>query len=534
MKYDWNGENIIGNVAYVEEERQLFQSLLNGTSEKRGSTPLDSAKVGSVFQGTIIEITDDFVIVDAGLKSEGLVPIAEFKNRSELKKGDSVEVFLDQIEGENNQIVLSHEKACYLREWNHLIENYGEGSTITGRVIRKVKGGLTVDVGIEAFLPGSQIDEKRIKNLDEYIGQEYQFIVLKINRERKNVILSRRGFIEAQKFSERSISLNKFKEGDLCKGTVKNITEFGAFVSIGDVDGLLHITDMAKKVKHPSEIMQKGDELEVIILHVDREKGRLSLGMKRKESTQWEEIEKEYPLNSLVNGTILRLDNGGLWVEVRAGVEGFTPLSQLPSIQPERKLEELFKKDNRVEAFVIGADGEKEILLLRIKKLLLPLGNEIAFLEGDSTVEKLVDLSEPLQGLNKDQQEDRAPLDEKEKRVPSQKKGGKQKKKSEAVPGSLVEGTIKKISPFGVFVKMENGEEGFVHITELSHQKFTDIEEVAFKGQKVVAQVIKFEPDQERLLLSIKQVDSEKEPIPFPSSENPPVKSRSPKKREPF
>ncbi len=239
---------------------------------------------GQILKGRIVEITKDFVVVDVGLKSEGLVPINEFSDPSELVLGNEVEVFFDQAEGEDGQIVLSREKARRQSQWEYIVNHCKEGSIVKGKVIRKVKGGLMVDIGMEAFLPGSQIDNKRIKNLDEYLGKTYDFKILKINIERKNIVVSRRELLEEERISKKAELLENIQEGDVRKGVVKNITDFGVFLDLDGIDGLLHITDMTwKRIKHPSEMVHLGQELEVMILHVDKDKGRVALGLKQKE-----------------------------------------------------------------------------------------------------------------------------------------------------------------------------------------------------------------------------------------------------------
>ena len=253
------------------------------------------------------------------------MPIEEFSDPSQVVLDGEVEVLLDQAEDDNGQIVLSREKAERLRQWEYILEHCEEGSIVKGRVLRKVKGGLMVDIGMEAFLPGSQIDNKRIKNLDDYIDKTYEFKILKINIERKNVVVSRRELLEAERISKKAEVLENIQEGDIREGVVKNITDFGVFLDLDGIDGLLHITDMTwKRIKHPSEMVQLGQKLEVMILSVDKDKGRVALGLKQKEANPWDQIEQKYPPGTRVKGKIVNLLPYGAFIEIEPGIEGLS------------------------------------------------------------------------------------------------------------------------------------------------------------------------------------------------------------------
>ena len=280
---DWNASNVLDDVDFQEHEARQFRDLLYGTEKSGGESLLSQLNAGQVLTGRIVEISKDYVVIDVGLKSEGLVPISEFTEPEELVLGNDIEVYLDQTEGEDGQIVLSREKARKFRQWEHIVKNCHEGSIVKGKVIRKVKGGLMVDIGMEAFLPGSQIDNKRIKNLDDFIGRTYDFKILKINIDRKNIVVSRRELLEEERVSRKAELLEHIQEGATLRGIVKNITDFGVFLDLDGIDGLLHITDMTwKRIKHPSEVVRLGQDIEVIVLHVDREKGRVALRVEAK------------------------------------------------------------------------------------------------------------------------------------------------------------------------------------------------------------------------------------------------------------
>jgi small subunit ribosomal protein S1 len=279
-QYSWEGSKLVDDVPYEQKDADAFRRMLDLPEASPEGEKL-SVIPGKVLKGRIVEITKDHIVVDVGLKSEGMVPIGEFSDSSQLVLDNEVEVFLDQTEDSNGQIVLSREKAERLRQWEHILKNCKEGSMVRGKVIRKVKGGLMVDIGVEAFLPGSQIDNKRIKNLDEYLDKTYDFKILKINTERKNIVVSRRELLEAERITKKAELLENIKIGDVRIGVVKNITDFGVFLDLDGIDGLLHITDMTwKRIKHPSEMVQMGQKLEVMILSIDKEKGRVALELK--------------------------------------------------------------------------------------------------------------------------------------------------------------------------------------------------------------------------------------------------------------
>jgi small subunit ribosomal protein S1 len=547
LKHDWNSSNIIDDVDFHEEDAATFKKLLSGQTKPDSDSPLASLSSGFVLKGRIVEITKDFVVIDVGLKSEGLVPIGEFTDPSELILGNTVEAFLDQTEGEDGQIVLSRDKARRLRQWENIVHNCTEGSIVTGKVMRKVKGGLMVDIGVEAFLPGSQIDNKRIKNLDEYLDKIYDFKILKINTDRKNIVVSRRELLEEERMSKKVEMLENFTEGETRRGTVKNITDFGVFLDIDGVDGLLHITDMTwKRIKHPSEMVQIGDELEVIILHVDREKGRVALGMKQKESNPWEEIEKKYPPGTHVKGKIVSLVPYGAFLEIEPGIEGLIHVSEMSWTKTINEPSEMVKKGDEVEAIVLSVQKDEGKISLGMKQLennpwdavekKYPIGSSVsaeirnltnygAFVELEPGIDGLIHISDlswikkvshPSEVFKKGDKVDAVILsiDKENKKITL---GVKQLSENpwenieKLMPvGALVKGVVSKITAFGAFVELDSGLEGLIHVTELSDQPFGKVEEVISKGQEVIAKVIKVDPEHKKLSLSIKEYLIEK------------------------
>jgi small subunit ribosomal protein S1 len=541
-KHDWSDSKVIDDVDFQEEDANQFKKLLDVKEKGAGEGSVSSMSTGQILKGRVVEITKDFVVVDVGLKSEGLVPINEFSEPSEIFLGNEVEVFLDQAEGEDGQIVLSREKACRLRQWEYIVNHCKEGSIVKGKVIRKVKGGLMVDIGMEAFLPGSQIDNKRIKNLDEYLDHSYEFKILKINTERKNIVVSRRELLEEERISRKAEMLENINEGEVRKGIVKNITDFGVFLDLDGIDGLLHITDMTwKRIKHPSEMVHLGQELEVMILHVDKDKGRVALGMKQKESNPWEEIEQRYPAGTRVRGKIVNLVPYGAFIELEPGIEGLIHVSEMSWVKNVTDPNEMVNKGDEVEAIVLSVQKEEGKISLGIKQTeknpwedveaKYPIGSSVqaeirnltnygAFVELEPGIDGLIHISDlswikkvshPSEVLKKGDKVEAVILsvDKESKKITL---GVKQltlnpwESIEKTMPvGTLVKGTVSKITAFGAFIELDNGIEALVHVTELSDQPFGKVEDVINKGEQVTAKVIKLDPEHKKIALSIKE-----------------------------
>ena len=540
-QHTWNESNIVDDVAFQEQDAEIFKSLLDKNTKK----PLAEAPApvsGSILTGRIVEITKDHVVIDVGLKSEGLVPIQEFSDPSCIVLDCEVEVLLDQPEDDNGQIVLSREKAERLRQWEYILEHCEEGSIVKGRVLRKVKGGLMVDIGMEAFLPGSQIDNKRIKNLDEYIDKTYEFKILKINIDRKNVVVSRRELLEAERISKKAEVLENIKVSDVRDGIVKNITDFGVFLDLDGIDGLLHITDMTwKRIKHPSEMVHLGQKLEVMILSVDKDKGRVALGLKQKENNPWDQIEQRYPPGTRVHGKIVNLLPYGAFIEIEPGIEGLIHVSEMSWVKNVTDPSEIVKKGDDVEAIVLSVQKEEGKISLGLKQAehnpwddiekkypvnsnvkaeIKSLTNYGAFVELEPGVEGLIHISDlswikkvshPSEVLRKGDIVDAVILsvDKESKKITL---GVKQLSRNpwesieKTMPvGSLVKGIVSKITAFGAFVELDSGIEGLIHVTELSDQAFGKVEDVVAKGNEVTAKVIKLDPEHKKIALSIKE-----------------------------
>jgi len=541
QKHTWDESIIVDNVDFQDTDAEQFQKLLN-KSEKTTNEQNALIAPGSILKGRIVEITKDHVVIDVGLKSEGLVPIQEFSDLSEIALDAEVEVLLDQPEDDHGQIVLSREKAERMRQWEHIIENCEEGSIVKGLVLRKVKGGLMVDIGMEAFLPGSQIDNKRIKNLDDYLNKTYDFKILKINIDRKNVVVSRRELLEAERVSKKAELLESIKPNDVREGVVKNITDFGVFLDLDGIDGLLHITDMTwKRIKHPSEMVHLGQKLEVMILGIDKDKGRVALGLKQKESNPWDQIEQKYPPGTRVKGKIVNLLPYGAFIEIEPGIEGLIHVSEMSWVKNITDPSEVVSKGDEVEAIVLSVQKEEGKISLGIKQAehnpwdevekKYPVGSNVkaeirsltnygAFVELEPGVEGLIHISDlswikkvshPSEILRKGDVVDAVILsvDRESKKITL---GVKQLSKNpwesieKTIPvGTVVKGKISKITAFGAFVELDNGIEGLIHVTELSDQTFGKVEDIVSKGDEITAKVIKLDPEHKKIALSIKE-----------------------------
>ncbi|MBA3957168.1 MAG: 30S ribosomal protein S1 [Parachlamydiaceae bacterium] len=541
-QYTWDDSKIVDDVIFQAKDAELFKNLLQKKETSVVEEHASSAIPGSILKGRIVEITKDHVVVDVGLKSEGLVPIAEFSDPADIVLDSIVEVLLDQPEDDHGQIVLSREKAERMRQWEHIMENCEEGSIVKGRVLRKVKGGLMVDIGMEAFLPGSQIDNKRIKNLDEYLDKTYEFKILKINAERKNVVVSRRELLEAERMSKKAELLENMQTNDVREGIVKNITDFGVFLDLDGIDGLLHITDMTwKRIKHPSEMVHLGQKLEVMILSVDRDKGRVALGLKQKEANPWDKIEEKYPPGTRVHGRIVNLLPYGAFIELEPGIEGLIHVSEMSWVKNITDPSEVVKKGDVVDAVVLSVQKDEGKISLGIKQAehnpwdevekKYPVGTSVrveirsltnygAFVELEPGVEGLIHISDlswikkvshPSEILRKGDMVEAIILsvDKESKKITlGVKQLGQNPWESieKTIPvGTVVTGKVTKITAFGAFVELANGIEGLIHVTELSDKSFGKVEDVVAKGDDVTAKVIKLDPEHKKIALSIKE-----------------------------
>ena len=414
---------------------------------------------GSIVTGTIQEIRPQVVLVDIGYKSEGAISISEFEDE-EIEVGDQIEVLLERLENDEGIVVLSKEKAAHKQNWDKIVGVYRDGGLVKGKVKSVVKGGLMVNVGVEAFLPGSQVDIIPPRDLNEYVGKVYEFKIVKVNDDRKNIVLSRREVIEAERADQRQRFLETVKEGDKVEGLVKNITDFGAFVDLRGMDGLLHITDMSwGRVNHPSEMLHIGQSLEVVILEVDREKDRVSLGLKQMTDNPWADIERKYPINSHVKGRVTKLLPYGAFVELEKGVEGLVHVSELSWVKRITRPSDVLKLDQEIEAVVLSISVKEQKISLGVRQL-----------------------------------EDN-PWADIESRFPI---------------GTVIKGQVRNLTPYGAFVGLEEGIDGMIHVSDMSWtRKINHPSEVLKKGDEVEAIVLEIKKEDQRVSLGIKQLESD-------------------------
>lgn len=496
---------------------------------------------GMVVKGRVIDVRPNEVVVDIGYKSEGIVPIHEFDDPAAVKLGDEVEVLIEQLEDDDGMVVLSKDRALQKKNWDQIVNICNEGGVVEGRVKAKVKGGLIVNIGVDAFLPGSQIDLTPPRNLDEYIGKTFKFKVLKINTERKNIVLSRRELIEAEREEKRRAKLATLQPGQLCTGVVKNITDFGAFLDLDGVDGLLHITDMSwSRITHPSELMRVGDTLEVMILEVDREKGRVSLGLKQKNRNPWDEVVARYPVGSRVKGKVVSVTQYGAFVEIEEGVQGLVHVSEISWTKRIARASDVLKVGDEVEAQVMEIKRDEQRISLSIRQLQespwvtasrrYPVGSRVtgkvrnltnfgAFVELEEGIDGMIHVSDmswtrkitnPGEVLKKGQTVEAVVLevDAANQRIAL---GLKQLEEDpwktihqRFKVGDLVRGKVTKLASFGAFIDLGDGLEGLVHISQISEKRVEKVKDVLKVGDEVSARVIKIDPQERRIGLSIK------------------------------
>ncbi|HVS65275.1 MAG TPA: 30S ribosomal protein S1 [Thermoanaerobaculia bacterium] len=439
----------IGDVSELSDEQlvALYDDSMRHLSE------------GELVQGTVIDITSNDVVVDVGYKSEGLIPLREFSDREgnvQVKIGDEVEVLLEQTEGAEGYVMLSKIKAERMRVWAEVERSYKEGKIITGRVVDRIKGGLTVDVGLRAFLPGSLVDIRPVKNLESLKGEELEFKVISLDRRRNNIVLSRKAVLEKEYEKKKKETLTKLVEGALLPGVVKNITDYGAFVDLGGIDGLLHITDISwGRVNHPSEYFAVGDEIEVVILKFDPETERVSLGYKQKGEDPWTLVDKKYPLGSRVRGRVVSLVDYGAFVEIEEGVEGLIHVSEMSWTKKNITPSKLLSVGDEVEAIVSELDMHQRRISLSLR------------------------------------QTEANPWEELASRFPV---------------GTIIEGQVRNLTEFGAFVEIADGIDGLIHVSDMSWTKrVKHPSEILHKGEEVRARITNIDVAGQRVSLSIKE-----------------------------
>jgi len=505
------------------------------------ASSIKNYREGSIVKGHILEVRPREFLVDIGYKSEGVIPAAEFEDPDDVEVGDEIEVLLERLENDEGMVVLSKEKAAQRQNWEKIVGVFNGTGLIKGKVRSVVKGGLMVNVGVEAFLPASQIDIIPPKDLQQFVGNVYDFRIVKLNEDRKNVVLSRREIIEQERSEKRQKFLGGVTVGDKIKGTVKNITDFGAFVDLDGIDGLLHVTDMSwARLNHPGEILKVGQELEVQVLDINKEKERVSLGLKQMQSNPWDRIEERFPVGQKVSGKVTNLMPYGAFVQIEEGVEGLIHVSELSWTKRIARPSDVLTLQQDVEAIVLGVNKEEQKISLGVRQLepnpwdeielRYMIGKQVkgkvrnmtaygAFVELEEGIDGMIHVSDlswtrkinhPSEMLKKgdDLEAVVIDIDKANQRISL---GIKQldtdpwkEIETRFKIGDLVKGTISKLTNFGAFVQLEDDIDGLVHISQISEDRIDKVKDVLKVGAEVEARVIKVDKAERRIGLSIK------------------------------
>ncbi len=420
-----------------------------------------SFNVNEIIDGHVLSINGDEVLVDIGYKSEGIVTLDEWEDdQTKPNVGDTIQVLLEEIEDDYGLILLSKRKADRVREWEEVTSKHSEGDVVTGHVVRKIKGGLLIDIGVNVFLPASQVDIRRPPDIGEYIGKDIECVILKIDDSRRNIVVSRRKLIEDQRAEMKRKLMEEIEEGQLRKGVVKNIADFGAFVDLGGIDGLLHITDMSwGRISHPTEVVKIDDEIEVMILNIDREKEKIALGLKQKFPSPWDEVETKYPIGSRIKGEVVNVMSYGAFVKLEDGIEGLVHISEMSWTKRVNHPSELVNIGDEVEVMVLGINTDKQEISLGMKQILPNPWDDV----------------------------------------------------SEKYPvGSQVKGTVRNLTNYGAFIELEEGVDGLLHVSDMSWtRKIAHASEMLKKGDEIQCVVISVDEDRKRIALGLKQLDED-------------------------
>ena len=539
----------------METENQKSKALAGGQKEV-DEAPEESMEYwmsrgisgdieeGEVVRGRVVEVRDSEILVDIGYKSEGTIAMEEFRHAGSLPKvGDEIEVYLESKEDNEGLIVLSKDKADKIKVWDAISKAHDGGTPVEGRVVEVVKGGLAVDVGVRAFLPGSQVDLRPVKNLASLMGQSIRAKVIKLNRRRGNVVLSRRAVLEEEREEKKKHTLSVLAEGMALTGTVKNLTDYGAFIDLGGIDGLLHVTDMSwGRIGHPSEIFQIGDQVEVVVLHFDKETGRVSLGYKQKSSDPWANVDERFPEGSKVQGRVVSLTNYGAFVELEPGVEGLVHVSEMSWTRRVRHPSKLVNVGDTVEVLVLEVNKATKRISLGMKQVesdpwatiqeryqpgmrmqgkVRNLTDFGAFVELEPGVDGLLHISDmswtrnighPSEILKKGQSVETQILnvDRDNKRISlglKQIQPDPWESVAQRYPmGSRVTGKIVRLTDFGAFVELEPGVDGLLHISQMSNRPVNSPADIVNVGDELTLMVIRVDPNERRIGLSLKEL----------------------------
>ena len=526
--------------SYVDTSSDItMEELLSGAAK-------NSFVPDTIVHGTIVEKRQDGALLDIGYKAEGFIPSVEFgADWESAKVGDELDVLLEETENEQNMPGISLQKAKFIKAWDKITSEYGEGSTIKGLMKHRVKGGIIIDLnGVEAFLPGSQIDIVPVKNMDDYIGKEFDLKILKINKDRKNIVVSRRELLAESREGMRAKLLQEMEVGQLRKGTVKNITDFGAFIDLNGVDGLLHITDMSwARITNPREMLEVGQEVEVMILDIDHEKKRVSLGLKQKTRNPWDNVDEKFPVGSHVTGRVVNIMPYGAFVEIEEGVEGLIHVSEMSWTKRVTKPGDVVQVGEEVEAVVLDVNKQDKKISLGLRQKTrnpwevlaekYPAGSKIkgkvrnmtsygAFVEIENDIDGMIHVTDmswtrkinnPNEVLKVGDEVEVIILDI----DPQQQRISLGLKQAESDPwenieqlykiGDVVKGKVTKIIPFGAFVELSHKIDGLVHISQISKDRIDKVKDKLQLGQEIEAMVIKLDKNVRRIGLSIRALE---------------------------
>jgi small subunit ribosomal protein S1 len=518
--------------------------------ELLAESKIELLKEGSVITGTIMEIRPTEVVIDFGGKAEGTIPAHEFLDLGDLEIGSDLEVYLERLEDRDGNPQLSFDKAEQKKNWEKIVNTCEEGSVITGRVRSKVKGGLVVNIGVDAFLPSSQVDIQAPKNLDQFVGQTFDFKVVKINRERKNIVVSRRELIEERRQDKKREILSKIKPGETRRGMVKNITDYGAFIDLDGLDGLLHITDMSwGRVSHPSEMVKTGEEITVCIIDIDTNRERVSLGLKQLSSNPWDDIEGKFPINAKVRGKVVNLVPYGAFIELEEGVEGLVHVTEMSWTKRITKPGEVLNVGDEVDAVVLGIQKEDQKISLGLRQLDVnpwdmathnyPPGARVrgkirnltsygAFVELEEGIDGMVHVSDmswtrkinhPSEMVKKGDEVDAivVEVDVSNQRISLGMKQLTQDPWEDIDRlyrmGDVIKGKVARVAGYGAFIQLDHDIDGLVHISQITEERVEKIKDHLSEGEEVSARVIKIDKEERRIGLSIKAADYDEDAL---------------------
>ncbi len=541
-------QNLIATLGIEDIEAEQMLADAFGQNVADGDmdgllTTVGDFKSGSILTGKIVGMAGDDFLVEVGLKSEGILDKTEFDEPGNVEIGDTVEVLLEEVEGLTGTVKISKRKADRIRGWERIISQNKEGEVIQGKVMRKIKGGLLVDIGVPVFLPASQVDIRRPSDIGAFIGKTIDAMILKIDEERRNIVISRRKLIEDERSEKRKTLMDRIKVGDVVKGTVKNIADFGAFVDLGGIDGLLHITDMSwGRVNHPSDIVKIDEKIEVKILNIDHDKEKIALGLKQRDASPWEDIEKKYPANTRVKGTVTNIMSYGAFVKLEDGVEGLVHISEMSWTRRINHPSELVSIGEEIEVVVLDINKDKQEISLGMKQTEVnpwelvaekyPPGTVVegkvrnltsygAFVEIEPGIDGLLHVSDlswtkklthPNELLKKSESIKCVVLevDRTKQRVALGLKQMSEDPWNEAIPahyqpGMIVQGKVTKITTFGVFVELEEDLEGLLHISELADHKVDKPQDVVHQDQEVEVKILRVDLEDRKIGLSLKR-----------------------------